>query len=62
MAERLLQLDDVLNISSSEKIANLFQKLGYNSSIQALSIDDLHLSTRSTEAIDDLKKISGYKQ
>ena len=53
MVERLLQLDDLLNIRSPEKIANLFQKLGYNAAIQPLNIDDLYLPARSTEAIYD---------
>ena len=53
MAERLLQLDDLLNTRSPEKIAALFQKLGYNAAIQPLNIDDLHLPARSTEAIYD---------
>ncbi|WP_066425066.1 Eco57I restriction-modification methylase domain-containing protein [Anabaena sp. 4-3] len=53
MPERLLQLDDLSNIRSPEKIAALFQKLGYNAAAQPLNIDDLHLPARSTEAIYD---------
>ncbi|WP_198161178.1 hypothetical protein, partial [Anabaena sp. CA = ATCC 33047] len=53
MSERLLQLDDLSNIRSPEKIAALFQKLGYNAAAQPLNIDDLHLPARSTEAIYD---------
>ncbi len=37
MPERLLQLDDLLNIRSPEKIAALFQKLGYNAVVQPLN-------------------------
>ncbi|WP_107807061.1 hypothetical protein [Nodularia spumigena] len=53
MPERLLQLDDLLNIRSPEKIATLFQKLGYDAAAQPLNIEDLHLPARSTEAIYD---------
>ncbi|AFZ28319.1 hypothetical protein Cylst_6542 (plasmid) [Cylindrospermum stagnale PCC 7417] len=51
MAERLLQLGDVRTINSPEKIAALFQKLGYNSAAQLLNTEDLQLSSRSFEAI-----------
>ncbi len=51
MVERLLQLDDVRHIDSPEKIAVLFQKLGYNSGVQLLNTDDLQLPSRSFEAI-----------
>lgn len=53
MPERLSQLDDLLNIRSPEKIATLFQKLGYDAAAQPLNIEDLHLPARSTEAIYD---------
>lgn len=53
MPERLLQLDDLLNIRSPEKIATLFQKLGYDAAAQPLNIEDLHLPTCSTEVIYD---------
>lgn len=51
MALRLLQLDDVRHIESPDKIAFLFQKLGYNASAQHLAVDDLELPSRSAEAI-----------
>jgi hypothetical protein len=51
MPERSLQLDDLRDIGSPEKIASLFEKLGYNADVQPLAIDDLQLSPRSTEAI-----------
>lgn len=51
MASRLLQLDDVRQIETPEKIAFLFQKLGYNASAQQLAIDDLELPSRSAEAV-----------
>lgn len=53
MPERLLQLDDLSTIRSPEKIAALFQKLGYNAAAQPLNIEDLHLPARSSEAIYD---------
>jgi len=51
MPERSLQLDDLRDIGSPEKIASLFGKLGYNADAQPLGIDELQLSPRSTEAI-----------
>lgn len=51
MASRLLKLDDVRHIESPDKIAFLFQKLGYNASAQQLAVDDLELSPKSAEAI-----------
>lgn len=51
MAKRLLQLDDIKDIKEPNKIASLFQKLGYNASAQQLDVKDLELSPRSTEAI-----------
>ncbi len=51
MASRLLQLDDVRQIETPEKIAYLFKKLGYNASAQQLAVDDLELPARSAEAI-----------
>ena len=51
MGSRLLQLDDVRQIETPEKIAFLFNKLGYNASAQSLVVDDLELPSRSAEAI-----------
>ncbi len=51
MVARLLQLDDLRHTETPEKIAVLFQKLGYNASAQPLAVDDLELPARSTEAI-----------
>lgn len=47
MLERLLQLDDLRNIDSPEKIASLFKRLGYNAEAQPLDIEDLQLPSRS---------------
>lgn len=51
MVSRLLQLDDVRQIETADKIAYLFKKLGYNASAQQLAVDDLELPSRSAEAI-----------
>lgn len=53
MPQRLLQLDDVRNTDAPEKVAKLFQTLGYSvpSTAQPLSIRDLELPTRSAEAV-----------
>ena len=62
MSERLLQMDDLRTIGSPDKIAALFQKLGYNAVAQPLNINDLQLPARSSQAIYDLNELSGYKQ
>lgn len=51
IVSRLLQLDDVRQIETPEKIAYLFHKLGYNASAQPLAVDDLELPVKSAEAI-----------
>jgi RNA polymerase primary sigma factor len=53
MPEQYLTLDDIKNANSPEKIAALFQKLGYNANAQPLAVDDLELSARSAYAVDD---------
>lgn len=53
MSERLLQLDDLRNIDSPEKIASLFKRLGYNAEAQPLDIEDLQLPSSSANAIYD---------
>lgn len=50
MATRLLQLDDIRQIQNPDKIASLFQKLGYNACSDRLDVKDLELPARSTEA------------
>ncbi len=62
MVERLLQLDDVRLIDTPEKIAFLFQKIGYNAIARQLAIDDLELPQRSAEAIWDAYMIADYKR
>ncbi len=58
MPHRLLQLDDVRNINNPDKIASLFQKLGYNAAAQALNIEDLQLPARCVDAIEDVYLIA----
>ncbi len=53
MSERLLQLDDLRNIDSPEKIASLLKRLGYNAEAQLLNIEDLQLPSSSANAIYD---------
>lgn len=62
MPERLLQMGDVRNMDSPEKVANLFQLLGYRvpQTAQPLAIKDLELPERSTEAIWDAYLIADH--
>lgn len=53
MPKRYLTLDDIKNANSPEKIAALFEKLGYNANAQPLAVDDLELSARTAYAVDD---------
>lgn len=64
MSQRLLQLDDVRNTDSPDKVANLFQKLGYNAtrSAQPLAVSDLELPDRSTEVIEDSYLIADHQK
>jgi len=64
MLERLLQLDDVRNTDSPDKVASLFQKLGYNAahSAQPLAVKDLELPARSSEVIEDSYLIADHQQ
>ncbi|WP_036487410.1 Eco57I restriction-modification methylase domain-containing protein, partial [Myxosarcina sp. GI1] len=50
MPTRLLQLDDLRQIQTPDKIAFLFSKLGYNAKANQLDVNDLELPARSTEA------------
>ncbi|BAY66903.1 hypothetical protein NIES22_70470 (plasmid) [Calothrix brevissima NIES-22] len=61
MPARLLQLDDVRQINSPEKVAFLFQKIGYNAAAQQLAIDDLELPSRSAEAVWDAYMIANHQ-
>ena len=51
MATRLLQLDDLRQVQTPDKIASLFHKLGYNARSSELDVRDLELPARSTEAV-----------
>ena len=61
MADRKLQLDDINNATSPEKVTELFRKLGYETLGQSLDVDDLQLSPRSAEAIYDAHLIADQK-
>jgi len=64
MPDRLLQLDDVRNTDNPEKIAALFQRLGYGGvgGAQPIAIEDLQLSDRSAEAIEAAFFIADHKE
>jgi hypothetical protein len=61
VADRKLQLDDINNATSPEKVTELFRKLGYETLGQSLDVDDLQLSPRSAEAIYDAHLIADQK-
>lgn len=52
-----LELDDIKKISSPNKIAALFEKLGYNFQAEHLDIEQLELPTQCDEAICDAYRI-----
>lgn len=58
MPERLLQLDDLRNLTSPDKVASLFGRLGYNAEAQPLNVEDLQLTSRSAEAVYDAHLIA----
>jgi len=64
MPDRLLQLDDVRNTDNPEKIAALFQRLGYGGvgGAQPIAIEDLQLSDRSAEAVEAAFFIADHKE
>ncbi len=62
MAERLLTLSDLDDISSPEKIASLFKKIGYNACAQQLAKHELGLPARSAEAVLDLYLIANHQK
>lgn len=62
MPARLLQLDDVRQINSPEKVASLFHKIGYNAAPQQLAVDDLELPCRSAEAVEDSYLIADHQR
>ena len=51
MPTRLLQLDDLRQVQTPDKISSLFHKLGYNARSSELDVRDLELPARSTEAV-----------
>ncbi|WP_243458611.1 sigma-70 family RNA polymerase sigma factor [Nostoc sp. UIC 10630] len=58
MPERLLQLDDVRNANTPEKIAAIFQQLGYNTTFQIWDISVLELPYGSAQAINQVYLIA----
>lgn len=58
MPERLLQLDDVRNANSPEKVAAIFQKLGYNATFQIWDVTVLELPSGSAQAINQVYLIA----
>jgi len=64
MSQRLLQLDDVRNTDTPDKVASLFQKLGYNAtrSAQPLAVKDLELPDRSADVIEDSYLIADHQK
>jgi len=58
MTARLLCLDDLQNSNSPESISYLFQKLGYHTCCEPVSIEDLQLSPRSEESIHQVYLIA----
>jgi type I restriction-modification system DNA methylase subunit len=64
MSQRLLQLDDVRNTDSPDKVASLFKQLGYNATrfAQPLAVRDLELPARSSEVIEDSYLIADHQK
>jgi adenine-specific DNA-methyltransferase len=55
MTQRMLKIDDLRDLTTPDKIAKIFQQLGYTASAELIDIKSLDLSPRSEEAI-----ASGY--
>jgi len=51
MNQRILKIDDLRDLTSPDKIAKIFQQLGYTASAEPIDIKSLELSPRSEEAI-----------
>jgi len=51
MNQRILKIDDLRDLTSPDKIAKIFQQLGYTASAEPIDIKNLELSPRSEEAI-----------
>ncbi|MGB6295288.1 MAG: Eco57I restriction-modification methylase domain-containing protein [Rivularia sp. (in: cyanobacteria)] len=62
MLARLLQLDDVRQINSPEKVASLFHKIGYDTAAKQLDVDDLELPARSAEVVGDSYLIADHQR
>lgn len=57
MPARLLKVDDLRDLTSPDKIAKIFEQLGYNASSEPIDVEGLQLSARSAEAIAALVKL-----
>ena len=64
MPKRLLQLDDLRNLNSADNIADVFSRLGYNAEKggKQLAIEDLELSSRSAESIENAYLIADHER
>ncbi len=51
MPARILKVDDLRDLTSPDKVAKIFEQLGYNASVDPSDIEDLQLSPRNEEAI-----------
>ena len=51
MTTRLLTYEDLSTLENAEAVATLFNKLGYKSSCQPLTVEDLQLSDNNAEVI-----------
>ena len=58
MIGQVLELDDIKEANTPQKIADLFDKLGNNVEVEQLDIDKLELPTRCDEAICDALSIT----
>ncbi len=58
MTERPLCLEDLQNSNSPESISLLFKKLGYNTCCEPVNIEDLQLSQRNEESLDQVHLIA----
>ena len=53
MPDRYLQLEDIRLLTTPERITDAFRKLGYNKVGECFDAEDLELSPRNIEAIDN---------
>lgn len=51
MPARILKIDDLRDLTSPDKVAKVFEQLGYNVIADSIDVENLELSARSEEAI-----------